>query len=210
MKREVVLMVVVLGIAGCVAPATRGPAPTRSVADTAEPGPGCNPLTTECGGAPPIPATLASTITTTPSLSHFHALAAAGDLPAILEQTRPATVTAPNDEAFARLPSGVYDSLLLPGNRPTLRRLLRFWIVPERLSNETLETRTRTGASIPTLEGEPLHVAGGVTSGTIVFVDAHHRAAKIVGESETADGTLLLIDGIIAPRSIEPGAGMNH
>jgi uncharacterized surface protein with fasciclin (FAS1) repeats/formylglycine-generating enzyme required for sulfatase activity/beta-lactamase regulating signal transducer with metallopeptidase domain len=60
------------------------------------------------------------------------AVQAAG-LTDLLRSEGPFTVFAPTDEAFAALPAGTLDSLLLPENKETLRDILAHHVVPGRL-----------------------------------------------------------------------------
>jgi uncharacterized surface protein with fasciclin (FAS1) repeats len=60
------------------------------------------------------------------------ALDAAG-LIGTLKGPGPFTVFAPTDEAFAKLPAGTLESLLEPGNREKLRRILTYHVVPGRV-----------------------------------------------------------------------------
>ncbi|WP_217431014.1 fasciclin domain-containing protein, partial [Sphingomonas bacterium] len=114
----------------------------------------------------------------------------------------PVTLLAPTDAAFARLPAGTVEALLLPGNRPSLLHLLRFWTVPGALYTKTPAT---SDARVPTLEGESLRVVA-ADGATVALVDAYRRTATVVAETQAADGRLVTVDGIVAPRSIEPGA----
>jgi uncharacterized surface protein with fasciclin (FAS1) repeats/formylglycine-generating enzyme required for sulfatase activity/beta-lactamase regulating signal transducer with metallopeptidase domain len=60
------------------------------------------------------------------------AVQAAG-LAELLRSEGPFTLFAPTDEAFAALPAGTLDSLLLPENKETLREILAHHVVPGRL-----------------------------------------------------------------------------
>jgi len=56
------------------------------------------------------------------------AVGAAG-LTDVLRSDGPFTVLAPTDEAFARLPEGTVEELLLPGNRDALTRILKHHVI---------------------------------------------------------------------------------
>ncbi|HUW15955.1 MAG TPA: fasciclin domain-containing protein, partial [Actinomycetes bacterium] len=53
----------------------------------------------------------------------------AADLVDTLSGDGPFTVFAPTDEAFAALPPGVLDALLLPENKETLAKILTYHVV---------------------------------------------------------------------------------
>ncbi len=186
-----------LALAGCVPPATRRPAMPEPVEE--RPTPDGSAVHPSAAREP-----LAALIAGAPELSRFRALAAAGGLSALMAGRGPVTILAPTDAAFARLAPGTVEALLLPGNRPSLLHLLRFWVVLGAQSTETLATRATTGAPVPTLEGEPLRMAGNPRE-TIAFVDAGSRVAAVGAHIRASDGDLILLDGIVAPRSIEPG-----
>ncbi|WP_375381228.1 fasciclin domain-containing protein [uncultured Sphingomonas sp.] len=195
--RAAATLAATLALAGCVAPAARRPIlPEQAEERPAPNGPAADTFVAR--------QPLAALIAGEPELSRFRALAAAGGLNALIAGRGPVTVLAPTDAAFARLAPGTVKALLLPGNRPSLLHLLHFWVAPGALSADTLAARATTGAPVPTLEGEPLHVAGDPRE-TIAFVDADRRIARVAGKTGATDGDLILLDGIVAPRSIEPG-----
>jgi len=57
----------------------------------------------------------------------------AADLADTLSGEGPFTVFAPTDEAFAALPEGVLDALLLPGNKQILTKILTYHVVAGKL-----------------------------------------------------------------------------
>ena len=67
----------------------------------------------------------------------FTTLAAAleaGDLIGTLKSDGPFTVFAPTDEAFAKLPAGTVEMLLLPENKAQLVEILTYHVVPGKVS----------------------------------------------------------------------------
>ena len=70
-----------------------------------------------------------------------------------LEGKGPYTVFAPTDEAFARLPEGMLEDLLLPANRAQLAGLLANHVVPGRLTSDRIETMKTANVN-----GEDLHL----------------------------------------------------
>lgn len=76
----------------------------------------------------------------------------------------PITVFAPDDDAFAKLPSTQKDALM--SNPEQLKRLLSFYIVPARVTVANL-SQTRHGQTPATLEGDPLRVASAVGVTTV-------------------------------------------
>lgn len=64
------------------------------------------------------------------------------------------TVLAPNNSAFALLPAGTVDSLLLPENKQTLTNILLYHVIPGRVNLKKLED----GSKIKTVLGQELTV----------------------------------------------------
>src|SRR4051794_28945072 len=50
----------------------------------------------------------------------------------------PFTVFAPTDEAFAKLPAGTVETLLMPSNRDQLTAILTYHVVPQKLTKANL------------------------------------------------------------------------
>lgn len=81
------------------------------------------------------------------------AIEAAG-LTETLNGAGPYTVFVPTDAAFAALPEGILDKLLLPENKETLAKILTYHVVSGELYSEDLEV-----GAIPTVEGGDLTIA---------------------------------------------------
>lgn len=76
-------------------------------------------------------------VDTAVSNGSFNTLAAAleaGDLIGTLKSDGPFTVFAPTDEAFAKLPNGTVEMLLLPENKEKLVAILSYHVVPGKVS----------------------------------------------------------------------------
>ena len=117
------------------------------------------------------------------------AIQAAG-LVETLQGKGPFTVFAPTDEAFAKLPPGTVESLLKPENRDKLIAVLKYHVVPGKVTAadvKTMEAKTAQGQSVQikvTSEG--------------VMVDN----AKVVKTDILADnGVIHVIDSVILPKS---------
>jgi uncharacterized surface protein with fasciclin (FAS1) repeats len=77
----------------------------------------------------------------------------AADLVVTLEGPGPFTVFAPTDEAFAKLPAGTLDDLLMPENKDTLRRILTHHVVPgEVRAADVMKLQSAKAASGDTLQ----------------------------------------------------------
>ena len=120
-----------------------------------------------CGGgsssAPHVPkhnvtsANVKSIVGTAVSTKGFSTLVAAlkaGGLVTALSGAGPFTVFAPTDAAFAALPAGMLQALLLPANKATLVKILEYHVAKGAAYSKSLHN----GESVPTLEGHPLTV----------------------------------------------------
>jgi len=106
----------------------------------------------------------------------------------------PFTVFAPTDEAFAALPPGVLDALLLPENKQTLVKILTYHVVPG-----TVLAADVMDGEVATVEGQnvTLSTADGVTI----------NGAKVIQADVMADnGVIHVIDAVILPPDVDPAA----
>jgi uncharacterized surface protein with fasciclin (FAS1) repeats len=116
------------------------------------------------------------------------AINAAG-LTETLNGAGPFTVFAPTDAAFAKLPAGTVENLLMPENKAKLTALLTYHVVPGKVSSADLAGVTAT----------PATVQGGTIS-----VDAS-SGIKVGGAMVTSpdvaasNGTIHVIDTVMMP-----------
>jgi uncharacterized surface protein with fasciclin (FAS1) repeats len=92
----------------------------------------------------------------------------------------PFTVFAPTNAAFARLPAGTVDTLLMPANRQMLQNVLTYHVVPGRMTAADLMSRIRAGGGMARLTT----VAGGMltarmSGGNIVLTDARGGTSTV-------------------------------
>lgn len=113
----------------------------------------------------------------------------AADLVNTLKGDGPFTVFAPTDEAFAALPAGTLDSLLLPENKDQLTAILTYHVLPGRvLSSDVLGNRVNA----PTVNGATVHVDG--RNGVMV-----NDATVIGADVEASNGVIHIIDKVLLP-----------
>jgi len=107
----------------------------------------------------------------------------------------PYTVFAPTDEAFAALPEGVLDKLLLPENKAVLTQILTYHVV----SGEVPASAVETGM-VPTVEGTDLDVVAEADGVTV-------NGANVVATDVIADnGIIHVIDAVLLPPTVDPAA----
>jgi uncharacterized surface protein with fasciclin (FAS1) repeats len=118
------------------------------------------------------------------------ALTAAG-LVETLQGEGPFTVFAPNDEAFAALPAGLLEKLLLPENVAVLTSILTYHVV----AGKVMSTDVTTGDA-PTVEGSTL--ALDTMSGVMV-----NDATVIAADVEASNGVIHVIDKVLVPPTVD-------
>ncbi len=100
----------------------------------------------------------------------------------------PFTVFAPTDEAFAALPAGTVESLLLPENKEQLISILTYHVVPGKvMSTDLVDDMTAA-----TVQGGDIMID---LDNGVMINDASVAAADIV----TSNGVIHVIDKVILP-----------
>ncbi len=113
----------------------------------------------------------------------------AASLEATLRSDGPFTVFAPTDAAFAKLPAGTVDMLLLPENKDKLTSILTYHVLSGKVKSKKLLGKTMKAA---TVEGSKVFVDG--RNG--VEVDG---AKVITADIKTSNGIIHVIDTVIMP-----------
>ena len=117
------------------------------------------------------------------------ALKAAG-LVDTLKSEGPFTVFAPTDEAFAKLPAGTLEMLLLPENKEQLVSILTYHVV----AGKVMAADVMKLDSATTVQGQDLMVD--VMGGTVMINDA----AVVIADVEASNGVIHVIDSVILPK----------
>jgi uncharacterized surface protein with fasciclin (FAS1) repeats len=128
------------------------------------------------------------------NFSTLVAAVTAADLVETLSGEGPFTVFAPTDEAFAALPEGVLDALLLPENKETLVKILTYHVVSGKVMAADV-----TDGDVATVEGQTiaLSTASGVTVNGATVVSADVPASN---------GVIHAIDAVILPPGVDVAA----
>ena len=104
--------------------------------------------------------------------------------------------TAPTDDAFAVLPKGTLDSLLLPANIGKLKNILLYHIVPGNYLSTSLQSMTYATAA----NGATVRVVKATgNSGTKIFV---YTAKVITADIIALNGIVHIIDKVLLPPTI--------
>lgn len=132
-------------------------------------------------------------VDTAASNSDFSTLVAAVKAAGLVDALKgegPLTVFAPTNEAFAKLPAGTVESLLLPENKDKLVQILTYHVV----SGKVMAADVVKVDSAKTLEGSSVTVT--VANGGVKIDDAN----VIKTDLKTSNGVIHVIDSVIMPK----------
>lgn len=121
----------------------------------------------------------------------FETLVAAVEAAGLVETLKgegPFTVFAPTDEAFAALPEGTVEDLLLPENKDQLTAILTYHVVPGKVMSGDLSD----GMTAATVEGSEVTI---MTEGGVMVNDAN----VVQPDIEASNGVIHVIDKVIMP-----------
>ncbi|MGJ7460876.1 fasciclin domain-containing protein [Halomonas sp. MA07-2] len=122
----------------------------------------------------------------------FETLVAAVEAAGLVDTLKgegPFTVFAPTDEAFAALPEGTLDELLLPENQETLQSILTYHVVVGKVMAEDAMGLD----SAETVQGQSITIT--TMDGSVMINDA----TVIQADIETSNGVIHVIDGVLLP-----------
>ena len=126
-----------------------------------------------------------------PSFSTLVAAVQAAGLVETLQGAGPFTVFAPTNDAFAALPAGLLDALLLPENVEVLTQILTFHVVP----SQVLAADVQAG-EVPTVQGQSLTVT---TDGGVKVFDANVVQTDVMA----TNGVIHVIDQVLVPEGVD-------
>ena len=127
----------------------------------------------------------------TADLSTLVTAVEAADLVSTLQGAGPFTVFAPTNDAFAALPPGVVDKLLLSCNKDALTKVLTYHVV----SGKVMSTDIQPG-NVATVEGQTVKLA---TSGGVTVNDANVIKADV----PASNGVVHVIDKVLVPSDVD-------
>ncbi len=102
----------------------------------------------------------------------------------------PFTVFAPTDDAFAALPAGTVENLLLPGNKQQLTDILLYHVV----SGKVMAADVTSLTSAPTVLGKDITIK--VADGKVFLNDT---VQVIITDIEASNGVIHVIDAVLLP-----------
>jgi uncharacterized surface protein with fasciclin (FAS1) repeats len=127
------------------------------------------------------------------SFSTLVAAVGAAGLVETLQGAGPFTVFAPTNEAFAALPAGLVDALLLEENRETLVKILTYHVVGSRVMAADVAS-----GDVATVEGSMLSVV--VADGVKINGSSTVTATDVMA----SNGVIHVIDAVLVPADVDP------
>jgi uncharacterized surface protein with fasciclin (FAS1) repeats len=106
-----------------------------------------------------------------------------------LRSPGPFTVFAPTDAAFAALPAGTVENLLLPENKDQLVSILTYHVVPGNVTSDQLAGKRM---DVATVQGETVHIDG--RNGVKV-----NRSNVTAADIAASNGVIHVIDRVLLP-----------
>ena len=155
------------------------PAPTSSSAEAS---------------SPAAAGTIVEVAAGNPDFSTLVAAVQAAGLAETLSGTGPFTVFAPTNEAFAALPAGLLDKLLLPENKDVLAKILTFHVVAANVPSSDV-----VAGDVDTVEGSKLTITtdGGIKVG---------GATVVTPDVPASNGVIHVIDAVLVPADVDVSA----
>lgn len=131
----------------------------------------------------------------TPTLSTLVSAVQAADLVETLSGMGPFTVFAPTNDAFANLPAGTLDTILLPANKATLSGILTYHVVAGKVMSSDL----KDGQVITTVQGNTLTVS--IMGGKVSLTDAKGGKSTVaLADVDATNGVVHVIDSVLLPQ----------
>lgn len=158
--------------------------------------------TVTVGGAPMYPSKniIENAVNSKDHTTLVAAVKAAG-LVETLQGPGPFTVFAPTNGAFAKLPAGTVDHLLMPQMKEKLVAVLTYHVVPGRLSAKDLMDAVKKNggkAEFKTVAGDKIWVE--TKGNALVIWDAKGNASKVTIQNVfQSNGVIHVIDTVLMP-----------
>ena len=194
MKRTITAVAITAGILLTACTSTTSTESTAEATSASTPMAASAPASAEASMAASAEATAGNIVEVASANNDFSTLVtavSAAGLAETLQGAGPFTVFAPTNEAFAALPPGVLDKLLLPENKDVLAKVLTYHVVPGQVMAADV-----TDGDVATVEGQTvtLSTADGVTV---------NGAKVITADVLTSNGVIHAIDAVILPPDVD-------
>jgi uncharacterized surface protein with fasciclin (FAS1) repeats len=136
------------------------------------------------------------------NFSTLVAAVVAADLAETLSGDGPFTVFAPTNDAFAKLPAGTVDTLLLPENKEQLAGILTYHVVSGKYGAAAVIEAINANNGIytvPTVQGGSIELS--LMDGNVMLKDANGGMSTVVmADVAASNGVIHAIDTVVMPK----------
>jgi uncharacterized surface protein with fasciclin (FAS1) repeats len=175
-----------LALAACSSSSTTETSTTPAAAS-----PSAAASSAAASSVPAAAGTIVEVAAANPDFSTLVAAVKAAELVDTLNGAGPFTVFAPTNEAFAALPAGLVDKLLLPANKATLTKILTYHVLPA----EVMAADVKAGKAA-TVEGSEITIT---TDGGVKVNEATVTATDV----DASNGVIHVIDKVLVPADVD-------
>nr|WP_193787253.1 fasciclin domain-containing protein [Lacinutrix mariniflava] len=127
----------------------------------------------------------------------------AADLVETLSSEGPFTVFAPTNAAFAKLPEGTVNTLLMAENKKTLQTVLTYHVVAGKWNAKAVLKMIKKGkgkAEIKTVSGGT--ITAWLKDKNVYITDENGNSAKVtIADVNQSNGVIHVIDSVLLPKS---------
>jgi uncharacterized surface protein with fasciclin (FAS1) repeats len=113
----------------------------------------------------------------------------------------PFTVFAPTNDAFAKLPAGTVDTLVMPENKATLTKILTYHVVAGKMDSKAIAKAIKKGkgtATFKTVSGDTLTAK--MHNGGVMLTDEKGGTAMVTtADVYQQNGIIHVIDTVVMP-----------
>jgi uncharacterized surface protein with fasciclin (FAS1) repeats len=126
----------------------------------------------------------------------------AGGLVETLQSAGPFTVFAPTNDAFAKLPAGVVQSLLKPEAKATLVKVLTYHVIAGNFEAAAVVKAIEAGkgsVQLKTVSGGT--ITASIKDGKVLLTDENGGTATVVAtDLKSGNGVVHVIDSVVLPK----------
>lgn len=120
-----------------------------------------------------------------------------------LQSPGPFTVFAPVNDAFAALPAGTVDTLLMPENKAMLAKVLTAHVVAGKLSGADIMARAKAAPDgffhMQTVSGDA--ISAQVKGKTLYLIDESGKAARVtIADVNQSNGVIHVVNAVLVPK----------
>ena len=126
----------------------------------------------------------------------------AADLAETLSGEGPFTVFAPTNDAFAKLPEGTVDTLLLPESKDQLTSILTYHVVSGAFDAASVIAAINENDgkfTVTTVQGDTIDLS--LNDGNVILTDSNGGTSTVViADVDASNGVIHAIDAVVMPK----------